>query len=136
MKIHKKTLQIRTENKIGLSDITVDVRKAIEESGLKEGIAVIFSPHTTTALLINENEPRLIGDFLEGLKDLINWQKNYAHNQIDNNAASHISGAFIGGDLSLLVSEGQLDLGTWQSIFLLELDGPRSRQVKVKVIGE
>ena len=136
MKIFNENFSVKTQAQIGLRDISSEVAEAIRESGLGEGMVLVFSPHTTTAVIINENEPRLVDDFTKGVKDLVDWQKSYGHDQIDNNAAAHLSGAFIGPSLSLPLSSGELELGTWQSIFLVELDGPRNRQVKVKLIGE
>ena len=70
------------------------------------------------------------------MEDLIPWNKKYAHNEIDGNAASHMVGTILGNSVTLPVTNGSIDLGTWQSIFLLELDGARTRQIKVKVMGE
>lgn len=136
MKVFAGSFTCQTKQSIDLVDITSEVRRIVSESGVSEGIALVFSPHTTAAILVNENEPRLVEDLKGALKEVIPWNRSYAHNTIDSNAPSHIVGAIMGCSATFLVNQGQIDLGTWQSIFLAELDGPRTRTVKVKVIGE
>lgn len=133
--MYSKQFSISTSSKIELVNITPQVLKVVDEGAIEHGVAIIFSPHTTTAILINENEPRLVKDIEGAVKKLIPWNGTYGHNTIDHNAPAHIVGAFLGNSTTLIVEKGKLGLGTWQSIFLLELDGPRLRQVKVKVIG-
>jgi secondary thiamine-phosphate synthase enzyme len=129
-------IQVKTRKTIELCDITGQVQKALGQSGIQEGLALVYCPHTTAAVIVNENESGLVKDLEEMVKDVIPWSKRYAHNQIDGNAAAHLVGSVLGNSATLPVTEGSLDLGTWQSIFLLELDGARNRQVKIKVIGE
>lgn len=136
MKTFSGSFTCQTKQRVDLVDITSELRKTISESNVSEGIAVVFSPHTTTAVLVNENEPRLVEDLKEALKEVIPWNRSYGHNVIDDNAPSHLVGAIVGCSTSFLVNQGQIDLGTWQSVFLAELDGPRIRTIKVKVIGE
>ena len=136
MRVFTESFACQTKEPVNLIDITGEVEKIISESNLTEGVAVVFSPHTTTAVLVNENEPRLVEDFKGALKEIIPWDRSYDHNAIDSNASSHLVGAIVGCSATFLISENQIDLGTWQSIFLVELDGPRTRTVKVKIIGE
>lgn len=136
MKLFSNIFGVRTEAHIELVNITPDVSRLVAESGVREGIALVYSPHTTTALIINENEPRLLNDLREAIKDLIPWDKAYEHNLIDDNAPSHVLGAFLGNSTGLPIARGRIELGTWQSIFLVELDGPRSREIRVKIVGE
>ncbi|MEW6189077.1 MAG: secondary thiamine-phosphate synthase enzyme YjbQ [Actinomycetota bacterium] len=136
MRIYTADLSLKSGAKIDLIDITGELFNHLSKSKVTDGIMIAYSPHTTAALIINENEPRLAGDIKMAVKDIISWEKDYAHNLIDSNAPSHIVAAFLGNTLNLPISRGKIELGTWQSVFLLELDGPRSRQVKVKIIGE
>ncbi|MDO8885647.1 secondary thiamine-phosphate synthase enzyme YjbQ [Candidatus Oleimmundimicrobium sp.] len=136
MKFFDKILRIQTKKPVEIVDITSQISQLVQESKINKGIAIVYSPHTTTALIINENEPGLIKDIEGAVKDIVPWGKNYAHNAIDNNAPSHIVGSFLGNSLNLIISKGNLELGTWQSIFFVELDGPRSRKVLVRIVGE
>lgn len=136
MAVCKRSFQIKTGSGIQITDITPLLKEAIAESSVKDGIAIVFSPHTTTAIVINEYEDRLIEDLEQAVKELIPWDKSYKHNQIDNNAPSHIIGSFLGASAAVPIDDGDISLGTWQSIFFVELDGPRTRQVRVKIIGE
>lgn len=136
MKSFEKRVSLESKKPIELVNISASLSRALEESGIKEGIMVIFNPHTTAALIINEDESRLVRDFEKALKDLVPWEAPYEHNQIDDNAPAHLVGAFLGADLNLHISQGKLLLGTWQSVFFAELDGPRSRKVLVKILGE
>ncbi|MBI4743502.1 MAG: YjbQ family protein [Actinobacteria bacterium] len=136
MKSYFNQISISTSGKIELKDITNDIRLLLEKSKISDGILLVYSPHTTTAIIVNENESGLVRDIESAVKSLIPWEKNYIHNSIDTNAASHIAGAFIGNSASLIIENSKLVLGTWQSVFFLEMDGPRSRQVKIKIIGE
>ncbi|HDP70405.1 MAG TPA: YjbQ family protein [Actinobacteria bacterium] len=136
MKLFDEVLRIHTNKPVEFTNITSDISRLVQESNIQEGTILIFSPHTTTALVCNENEHGLVKDMENAVKSLIPWNKNYAHNAIDNNAPSHIVGAFLGNSLNLIVGKGSLVLGTWQSIFFVELDGPRSRKVMVRIVGE
>lgn len=127
-------MDIQTTARTELIDITDRVRAAVRESGVKEGICLISTRHTTSSLIINENERGLRKDILEMLENLVPENKNYAHNQIDNNADSHLRAVLLGNSVMIPVEDGYLVLGTWQSIFFVELDGPRNRSVNVKVI--
>jgi secondary thiamine-phosphate synthase enzyme len=130
-----QTLTIKTSKRIELINITKQVETIVKAAPINEGIAIIYTPHTTTGLLVNEDEPRLVADIEEAISSLIPWNASYRHNQIDNNAPSHIVGALLSCSLTLPISGGQLSLGTWQSIFLVELDGPRSRHIKVSLLN-
>jgi len=136
MAVWEKGFQIRTASRIQLINITSQIGKIVAEGTVREGIATVFSPHTTTAIIINENEDRLVQDLETAIRELIPWDRPYKHNSIDDNAPSHIIGSFLGPSIGIPISGGNVSLGTWQSIFLVELDGPRNRQVKVKVVGE
>lgn len=127
-------MDIQTTARTELIDITDRVRAIVKESGIKEGICVISTRHTTSGITVNENERGLRADILEMLETLVSETKSYAHNQIDNNADSHLRAVLLGNSAVLPLEDGHLVLGTWQSIFFVELDGPRNRSVNVKIV--
>lgn len=127
-------MDIQTKTRIELIDITDRVRALVRESGIKEGICVISTRHTTGSILVNENERGLRTDILDMLEEIVPQKKSYAHNSIDNNADSHLRAALLGMSETIPIEGGHLVLGTWQSIFFVELDGPRDRSVTVTII--
>jgi len=128
--------EVSTSERIQVKDITREVSSEIQKSGVKDGIALVYVPHATAALLINENERGLVSDLTWMVEHIVPWDKTYEHDRIDDNAASHLASAALGCSLTFPVTGGQIERGTWQNIFLVELDGPRRRRVIVKVIGE
>ena len=128
-------MDIKTTTRTELIDITDRVRTIVKESGVKDGICVVSTRHITSGIIVNENESGLRKDILEMLETLAPENKNYAHNQIDNNAYAHLRAVLLGNGAVLPLEDGHLVLGTWQSIFFVELDGPRNRSVNVKIIG-
>ncbi len=127
-------LSIETSRKFEIVDITGDVQRLVWKSGITEGIAVVFTRHTTTGLLINENEKGLLRDIKERMEKLIPEGAGYAHDRIDSNAHSHLrAGLLLNPEVIVPVEEGELVLGTWQRILFVELDGPRRRKLLVKV---
>ncbi|MCZ7393189.1 MAG: secondary thiamine-phosphate synthase enzyme YjbQ [Candidatus Methanoperedens sp.] len=128
-------MDIKTTARTELIEITDRVRAIVKESGAKDGICVISTRHTTSGIIVNENERGLRSDILAMLETLVPENRNYAHNQIDNNADSHLRAVLLGNSEIIPVEDGHLILGTWQSIFFVELDGPRNRSVNVKIIG-
>ena len=128
-------MDIETTTRTELIDITDRVRAAVQESGIREGICVISTRHTTSSIIINENERGLRNDILGMLENVIPENKGYAHDQIDNNAHSHLRAVLLGMSETIPVEDGHLILGTWQRIFFVELDGPRKRSVNIKIIG-
>ncbi len=127
-------MDIQTRTRTELIDITDRVRAIVKGSGVKKGICAVSTRHTTSGIIINENERGLRNDVLEMLEMLVPENKNYAHNQIDNNADAHLRAVLLGMSEVISIEEGHLVLGTWQSIFFVELDGPRSRSVNVTII--
>lgn len=131
---------LETAAPVEFIDITERVRKACKASGVREGLAAIFTCHTTTAVKINENCPRLIDDMNSFLGRCVPDAK-YRHDEktLDSraNARGHIMSLFLNTSETVPVSKGRLTIGSWQSIFFVELDGPRNkRQVTIKIIGE
>ena len=114
-------------------DITSEVNKRIKKSGLQEGICLIYCPHTTAGLTINENaDPNVVRDILNGLDRLIPEDCSYLH--AEGNSPAHIKSSIVGCSQTVIISSGRLSLGTWQSIFFCEFDGPRTRSVWVKIL--
>jgi len=137
MKVVFKELHINTTKRRELVDITGEVRTAVRESGIKNGICVIYSIHSTSAIMINERENGLMEDILSKIDEEFPRGRGWLHNMIDDNADSHLAGAFLGPSTIVPVKERSPCLGTWQSIFFLELDGPRMmRRVIIEVLGE
>ena len=127
-------MQIQTSKETELVDITERVRGLIEIEDVKNGFCIVFSKHTTTGIIINENEPRLKEDILNMLDKIVPRGKGYLHDEIDSNAHSHLRSIILGSSVVVPIENGSLSLGTWQSIFLVELDGPRRRTVNVSII--
>ncbi|MCI5737225.1 MAG: secondary thiamine-phosphate synthase enzyme YjbQ [Methanobrevibacter ruminantium] len=141
MVIISKSLKISSSSNFQIMDITRDVVAVLneinKENKMDNGIVNIFTKHSTSAIRVNENEKGLLLDFEEALKDIVKETDNYKHDFIDNNAASHIRAFLLGSSETIPIVDGRLDLGTWQSIFFVELDGPRSnRTVELTFIGE
>ncbi|UXD21484.1 secondary thiamine-phosphate synthase enzyme [Ignicoccus pacificus DSM 13166] len=137
MAVYHKEIRIRSSSRKQLIDITDEVEAAVRESGIKNGICQVFVPHATAAIIANEHESGLMSDILRALEELVPPDGNWLHNRIDNNADAHILASIIGPSRSFPVVNGTLVRGTWQNIFVVELDGPRySRRVIVTVIGE
>lgn len=128
-------MQVNTSKRTELIDITGNVKRHVTESGVKNGICIVSTMHTTTAIVINENEQGLVEDILPILEKIIPKGAGYQHDRIDNNADSHLKAVLLGNSESIPVRDGRLVLGTWQSVFLAELDGPRKRNIDITVIG-
>jgi len=126
--------EVRTGSRVEIVDITSKVKEVVRESGIADGIALIYTKHTTTAIIVNEGESRLIEDILSMIKSIIPTGAGYMHDQIDNNADAHLRAILFGNSVVIPIDKGRLDLGTWQSILFIELDGPRTRKVIVKLI--
>ena len=126
------TLQVSTRRQTSLEDITGQVQEAVRRSGVREGLCVVYVPHTTAGLLVNEHaDPSVAADLLATLERLVPRQGPYRH--AEGNAAAHIRSSLVGTSQTLIVQDGQLVLGTWQGVFLAEFDGPRQRRVCVSV---
>jgi len=125
-------LAVQTRERTELIDLTAGIRSLIGQSGVKNGLCVVYVPHTTVGLLINEPEPGFQSDILQVLGRLVPEKGTYRHP--DGNAPAHIKASLLGSAKYLLVHDGRLVLGTWQAVFLCEFDGPRSRKVIVKVM--
>ena len=128
-------IRVRTHARCELIEITAEVQAVVSRSGVREGIVVAQSLHTTAALTLNENaDPDVRHDLLAKLERLVPRREGF-YQHTEGNSDSHLKTSFFGPSLTLLVSEGKLVLGTWQGIFLCEFDGPRERKVAVQTLG-
>lgn len=124
---------VRTTKAQQFVDITGLVRKTVNESGVEDGIAVVFVPHTTAGVTINENaDPDVVKDILAALNKTYPEQNGYLH--VEGNSHAHIKASLMGCSCSIIIEKGNLKLGTWQGVYFCEFDGPRSRKVYIKII--
>lgn len=123
------TTSLRTE----MCDITAHVQEEVTAGGMSEGLCVVFVPHTTCALTINENaDPDVQTDFMKEINKIVPWEDGYRHRE--GNSAAHLKASLMGFSETLIVAAGRLVLGTWQALYLLEYDGGRQRKVFVKLV--
>jgi secondary thiamine-phosphate synthase enzyme len=119
---------VSTDDRLTVVDVTDRVAAAVPEDA--SGTITVYVEHTTAGVTINEAESRLLGDFEQALADLVP-DEGWAHDEIDDNADSHVRAMLVGPSATVPVEDGQLGLGTWQSVLLVECDGPRTRTVRV-----
>lgn len=137
MKIISEKINLDTFKKFEVIDITASVNKILSKNNINKGIVSVFSKHSTSAIVVNENEKYLLGDLEFMLDNLISDKFSYNHDKIDNNASSHLKAFLLSASETIPVLNKKLDLGTWQSLFFVELDGPRkNRKVDITIIGE
>ena len=137
MKVHQDEFEIRTSKRTDLIDITSEVENSVRKSKVKNGFCNVFVPHATAAVILNENEDGMVEDILNKIKKEFPSGAGYKHDRIDDNADSHLASSFLGQSKIMPIKENRLLRGTWQQIFVVELDGPRnSRKVIVTIIGE
>jgi secondary thiamine-phosphate synthase enzyme len=134
--VYSRTIEVVTHKNKEIIDISSGVEDVVAESGIGDGMVLVFTMHTTTGLYLNEREGGLVDDVERVLCGLVPDSGSYRHDRVDNNAASHIQSVLLAPSLTLPLAGGSLELGTWQSILFAERDGPRRRSVIVKVVGE
>ncbi|ADL13384.1 secondary thiamine-phosphate synthase enzyme YjbQ [Acetohalobium arabaticum] len=128
-------LTISTNSKTEMIDITNKVQSLISDLSLSSGICTLFVPHTTAAVTINENaDPTVQQDILKELNKVIPFEDDYQH--LEGNSAAHIKSTLVGCSQQIIIEQGELALGTWQGIYFCEFDGPRSRKLKIKLVGK
>jgi secondary thiamine-phosphate synthase enzyme len=126
-----RTIEVRTQAREELVDITARVREELVSSGVKDGICHVYVPHTTAAVTINENaDPSVKEDILMTLRKIVPDSLPYRHSE--GNSPAHVKASLIGSSVKVIIEKGQLSLGTWQGIFFCEFDGPRNRRVFIK----
>jgi secondary thiamine-phosphate synthase enzyme len=124
---------VSTSYRSEIIDITGQVQRAVSESKIKDGLCHVWVPHTTAGLTVNENaDPDVARDLLAGLDKIAPWNAGYAHGE--GNSAAHIKSSLVGCEKTLIIKDGKLALGTWQGLYFCEFDGPRQRQVWIKIV--
>ena len=129
-----KEISLETHSRVEMIDITAAVQKAAREEKIEEGVCLVFTPHTTAAITINENaDPDVPRDILVALDRAVPFSANYRH--AEGNSAAHVKSSLVGASELIIIEKGRLVLGTWQSIFFCEFDGPRTRKVFISIIS-
>lgn len=129
--MHK--FNLRTSKSVEMIDITSRLNGIISESGVKSGLCTVFIPHTTAGVTINENaDPDVVDDIIKEINKIVPSSDNYRH--MEGNSAAHIKASLFGFSQQIIIDGGKLVLGTWQGIYFCEFDGPRQRQVYVKIL--
>jgi secondary thiamine-phosphate synthase enzyme len=132
-KVMPITISVKTRSGTDMVDITADLQKELSKTGTKDGLCVVYVPHTTAGITINEGaDPAVCQDIMAKLNDLVPPDAGYRH--LEGNADSHIKASLIGSSVSVLVEKGRFVLGTWQKIFFCDFDGPRSRRVYLQML--
>ncbi|TDP88813.1 secondary thiamine-phosphate synthase enzyme [Halanaerobium saccharolyticum] len=126
-------ISIKTNDRVEFVDITSKIQNAVKKTGVDSGLVMIHIPHTTAAVTINENaDPDVAADIKKEVNKIIPFDDNYAH--LEGNSAAHIKSSLFGVDQTVIIKNKKLLLGTWQGIYFCEFDGPRSRNVYLKII--
>jgi len=136
MKVFFEDISVSTKNRTELIDITRNVEEIMWKSGIKNGLCLIHAVHSTVAIIVNENESGLTKDIVKKIQQDFPKGAGWLHDMVDDNADAHLASSFISPSRIFPVRDGRLVRGTWQNIFLLELDGPRTRRVSIEVMGE
>jgi len=130
-----KEITVSTSKKQELVDVTEKINEIVSESKVKNGICLIYVPHATAGLTINENaDPNVKDDIVSALNKIVKEHDGWKHDKVDNNAAAHIKSSIVGCSLAVPIKDGSLTLGTWQDIFLCDFDGPRNRTVIISIL--
>jgi len=130
-----ETIQVNTPDRSAALDITELVARKVQDSGVRNGLCLVYIPHTTAGVTVNEGaDPAVMDDVLTSLDKLIPWRAGYKHTE--GNSAAHIKAILIGGSAQIIIENGRLLLGTWEHIFLCEFDGPRTRKIRIKIIND
>ena len=126
-----REITLQTGARTDFVDLTNEVQAAVSDLGLQEGVVVVFNPHTTAAVTINEGaDPDVVTDMTAALDRIVPWQDGYLH--AEGNAAAHIKASMFGSSVMVIVAGGRLKLGTWQKIWFCDFDGPRRRRIWVR----
>ena len=130
-----KEIEVTSSKSQEIIDITKEVAKIVKESGVKDGLCLVYVPHATAGILINENhDPSVCEDIIKKLSDVVPLHDGYKHDCIDNNAHAHIKSSLISPSEAIIIKDAELLLGTWQGLALIDFDGPRKRKVYIKII--
>ena len=128
-------LAVKTRERTELIDITSDINRIVQKSGVAQGLCMLYVPHTTSAVTINESaDPSVKSDILMILNQIVPWEANYRH--MEGNSPAHVKSTLVGPSELIAIENGRLVLGTWQGIFFCEFDGPRNRKIHVRIMQE
>lgn len=127
------TLSVKSKTRTQLIDITSEIKKIVGSSGVSQGLLMLYVPHTTAAITINESaDPSVASDIMMVLNKVIPWKADYGH--LEGNSPAHIKSTLVGASEVVAIENGSLVLGTWQGIFFCEFDGPRTRKVHIRML--
>lgn len=130
-----RRIDIKTTSRVDFQDITAKVKEVVESSGIESGLCYVFVPHTTAGVTVNEHaDPSVVKDIVAQLEVMAPQHNNYLH--MEGNSSAHIKASLVGSSETLLIEGGKLVLGTWQGVFFCEFDGPRNRNLLIKVVPD
>jgi secondary thiamine-phosphate synthase enzyme len=136
VQVQMKQFNISTKSRDEFVDVTRLVQSYVDETDSQSGTCIVYVPHTTAGVTVNENaDPDVPHDIIEQLDQIVPWRARY-YKHMEGNSAAHIKSSIIGTSVNVLIENGELVLGTWQSIFFCEFDGPRSRRFFVKILKD
>ncbi len=128
-------LTVKTRERTELVDITSEIDRLVEKSGVDQGLCMLYVPHTTAGVTINESaDPSVKSDILMVLNQMVPWEANYRH--LEGNSPAHVKSTLVGPSELIAIEKGRLVLGTWQGVFFCEFDGPRNRKLHVRIVKE
>jgi secondary thiamine-phosphate synthase enzyme len=134
LKVGRQQITVSTQRPRELIDVTAEVQACVERSGVREGSCLVFSPHTTVSVTINENVDAILADdLLRGFVEMLGDERRFRH--AGGNGGAHVLASLVGSSVTVPVADGRLELGQWQAIYLCEWDGPRERTLRVWVSG-
>ena len=126
-------LTVKTRSRTEMVDITADVGRMVAQSGVREGLCMLYVPHTTAGITINESaDPSVRADILMVLNEVVPWKAAYRH--VEGNSPAHVKATLVGASQTVAIENSELVLGTWQGIFFCEFDGPRERKVHLRIL--
>ena len=126
-------LTVKTRSRTEMVDITADVGRMVTQSGVREGLCMLYVPHTTAGITINESaDPSVRADILMVLNEVVPWEAAYRH--VEGNSPAHVKATLVGASQTVAIENSELVLGTWQGIFFCEFDGPRERKVHLRIL--
>lgn len=128
-------VSVQTSKTTELINITTDIQRQVTKTGVEGGLVLVYVPHTTAGVTINEGaDPSVKEDIVDTLNEIVPWHRVYGH--AEGNSPAHIKASLAGSSVTVILDEGRLQLGQWQSIFLCEFDGPRKRRIYIKVVPD
>jgi secondary thiamine-phosphate synthase enzyme len=139
VRIATASFDIRTTGRTAVVNVTAEARRALADAGVCRGLAVLTVPHTTCGLCVNEDEPGLRHDLehmASALVDVVTPEGGFQHDRVDDNARAHLTAALLGHSVTVAIRDSELGLGTWQSLLLVEIDGPRQRRLDMVFLGD